>query len=220
MANLPLPVNALLVGVGGQGVVLAAEVLARAAIAAGLDTKKSEVHGLAMRGGAVESHVRIGFKVRSPLIPPGAVDVVVAFEELEALRHASRLRPGGLLLVNDRRLNPAPVAAGRVAYPDGILARLSRHLDGHLGGVVGVPASELAAKAGQGRSENFVMLGVLCRFLPIPPHAWQSALGAALPRHPGDVNVRAFAIGLSHAREATGVEAPASAIPDGWSPAA
>lgn len=185
--------NVLCVGVGGQGVVLAAEVIARAAIAAGCDTKKSEVHGLAMRGGAVQSHVRFGDMVHSPLVPDGQADVLVGFEELEALRFGSMVRSDGAAIVNLRRLNPAPVAAGRASYPekaaDRLRARTAR--------VVPVPAEDLARRAGNPRSENFVILGVVSRLLPLPPAAWQAALTECLPRKAGDVNLRAFAIGLS-----------------------
>lgn len=184
--------NVLCAGVGGQGVVLAAEVIARAAIAAGCDAKKSEVHGLAMRGGAVQSHVRFGGRVMSPLVPPGETDVLVGFEELEALRFAPAVRAGGAAIVNLRRLNPAPVAAGRVPYPEGapdrMRARIAR--------VLAVPAEELARAAGNPRSENFVILGVTATLLPLPPAAWQAALAGSLPYKPGDVNLRAFALGL------------------------
>ena len=187
----------LLVGVGGQGVVLAAEVLARAAIASGFDVTKSEVHGLAMRGGAVQSHVRFGSRVHSPLIPPGEADVLVAFEELEALRFADTVKPRAVAVVNLKRINPAPVAAGRVAYPDGIVAAMQRRI----ALVAAIDAGMLARQAGKGRSENFVLLGVLSRYLPLPAPSWQEGLTAALPRHPGDVNLRAFALGLHHVHE-------------------
>ncbi len=194
------PRNVLFAGVGGQGVMLASEVLARAAAVAGYDVKKSELHGLAMRGGAVVSHVRFGLKVHAPLIPVGQADVVVALEELEASRQVPMVRGGGCLLVATTRLSPMPILLGKAAYPEpgDALARRA-DLAFHL-----IPSVRLATQAGRARSANFVMLGVLSRYLPIEPAAWRSGLVAALPHKPGDVNLRAFALGLHFIEESTG----------------
>jgi indolepyruvate ferredoxin oxidoreductase beta subunit len=149
-------INIIFAGVGGQGVLTASEVLARAALHEGLECKKSEVHGMAQRGGSVISHVRVGETVHSPVIPEGGADFLVAFEKLEGLRFAHYLRPGGKVILNQLELYPmnAPAASG---YPSDIEERLAA-LDLH---VVMTPGQELAAGAGDIRSAGSVLLGAL-----------------------------------------------------------
>lgn len=109
--------NIRLVGVGGQGILVASEILCDALLASGLDVKKTEVHGMAQRGGTVNSDVRFGTKVYSPVIPQGEVDILLAFEQMEALRYLASLKPGGMVIVNKQRILPASVALGKVEYP-------------------------------------------------------------------------------------------------------
>jgi indolepyruvate ferredoxin oxidoreductase beta subunit len=180
-----------LAGVGGQGVLLASEVLAETAALAGLAVKKSEVHGMAQRGGSVVSHLRFGPEVFSPLIPAGEADFLVSFEELEALRYLPHLRAGALALVNRQRILHLPVSTGRLAYPAdvaGILARAGvRHafIDG-----VG-----LAREAGNERAVNAVVIGGLANHLPFGADLWEEALRRLLPERLLAVNRRAFALG-------------------------
>ena len=145
----------LLCGVGGQGTITAADLLARAAAAAGLDVKVSEIHGMAQRGGAVTTVVRFGDKVQSMVADPGCCDAVVSFEKMEALRNVAFLKPGGFLLVADDSIKPLPVACGMVDMP----AEIDENLVSHDATVI--PATELAVQAGNIKTENVVLLGAL-----------------------------------------------------------
>ncbi|MEA2063766.1 MAG: indolepyruvate oxidoreductase subunit beta, partial [Gemmatimonadota bacterium] len=166
--------NVLLAGVGGQGIILASEVLCQAALIEGLDVKKSEVHGMSQRGGAVNSHVRFSQgKVFSPLIPAGQARFLVAMEKLEALRWEHFLAPGGTILVNDFRLDPASVACGKVSYTDDAIGRLrAKHADR----VIVADGPALALEAGNPRVMNTVILGLLSNYLPFSLEHWQEAL--------------------------------------------
>ncbi|NPV54223.1 MAG: indolepyruvate oxidoreductase subunit beta [Firmicutes bacterium] len=185
------PVNVLIVGVGGQGIILAGKVLAGAARLAGFDVKTSEVHGMAQRGGSVVTHVRFGRRVYSPLIPEGEVDCLIAFERLEALRWVNSLRPGGILIVNDYAIPPITTLSGREPYPGGIL----EELEARSPNMVTVRAFELARAAGSARSVNIVLLGVASRFLGVEKSCWLDALGESIPSRFMDVNLRAFMSG-------------------------
>ena len=192
-ASAPVVTNVTLVGVGGQGTILVSDLLALAAMAAGFDVKKSEIHGMSQRGGSVVSQVRFGPLVRSPIIPEGATDILVAFERTEALRYAHLLRLGGILLVNHLEKTPVSVSSGAqppVADPD---ARLAAYPGLRL-----IEAEDLARQAGNPRTANVVLLGALSRHLPsIPADAWQSALHTRVPAKFLDVNLRAFSLGAS-----------------------
>ncbi len=149
--------NILLVGVGGQGIILASEIMADVFLEAGFDVKKSEVHGMAQRGGSVSTHVRFGAKVYSPLIKEGEADIFLAFEELEALRYLSFLTPRPVVLLNEQRLNPPSVSLGTEEYPANVREILS-HRSGKF---KSLPAVELARRAGDVRAANVVLLGAL-----------------------------------------------------------
>jgi len=190
----------LLAGVGGQGTILASDVLASVGLDAGYDVKKSEVHGMAQRGGSVTSHVRWANKVYSPLIGPGEADFFLAFEKLEAVRHIEMLRPGGIVLVNDYTISPLSVSSGTDEYPDDeriktILAAATPNY--HL-----VPGIRLAEELGNARVNNVVMLGSLSHFLPdVPLKAWLEAIQGRVPTKFIELNRRAFLIGRETAEK-------------------
>ncbi|MDR1605432.1 MAG: indolepyruvate oxidoreductase subunit beta [Gracilibacteraceae bacterium] len=183
--------NILIVGVGGQGTILASRVLAAVIVQAGYEVKVSEIHGMAQRGGSVVTQVRWGERVFSPLVPLGAAGVVLAFEKLEALRWLPWLRPGGQMLVNDQRIDPMPVLTGAAVYPEDALARLSA-----AGAAVTLcDGYALALRAGNAKAVNMVLLGLLSRHLEFPLSAWESALRRTAPEKYLAVNLAAFALG-------------------------
>ncbi|MBW1645494.1 MAG: indolepyruvate oxidoreductase subunit beta [Deltaproteobacteria bacterium] len=184
-------VNILLSGVGGQGVLLASQILTRVAMAADLDVKQSEVHGMSQRGGSVTSHVRFGDKVYAPTIDPGEADFVLGFERLEALRNAHYVAPGGVILYNTMRINPSTVASGVATYPEGIEERIAAFADR----VYAVDGLGLAEKAGNVRAANTVMVGAISRFLPIDENLWAAKIREILPAKLVDLNLKAFEFG-------------------------
>jgi indolepyruvate ferredoxin oxidoreductase beta subunit len=181
----------LLVGVGGQGTLLASNVVAHVGVRAGFDVKKAEVHGMAQRGGSVSSHVCWGEKVHSPLIGQGEVDYLVAFEKLEALRYVSMLRPGGTTVVGELKIPPLSVSSGDDVYPDDeevrrVLGQMTD--DYHF-----VPTLTLAEEAGSARAHNVVLLGALSTFLEdVPPDIWLEVIAEHVPEKYIEVNQRAF----------------------------
>lgn len=183
--------NIRLAGVGGQGILVASEVLCDALLESGFDVKKSEVHGMAQRGGTVNSDVRFGPKVYSPIIPNGRVDVLLAFEQMEALRYLPSLRAGGVVIVNQQRILPAAVASGKLEYP----AEIERRLGEHAGEVNSVDALALAKEAGSARSVNICLLGALSRFLKVEEPVWESVLTERFRNKGLDANLKAFALG-------------------------
>ena len=185
--------NFLLAGVGGQGTLLAADVVSLVGMNQGYDVKKSEVHGMAQRGGSVTSHVRWGERVYSSLITPGEVDFLVAFERLEALRYANQLRPTGTLLVNDYRIAPISVCSGNARYPTE--ADEDGAYEGAIGRRVLVPAISLAQELGNARVNNVIMLGALSTLLELPPDAWCDVVCGRVPPRFVSLNQRAFEAG-------------------------
>jgi indolepyruvate ferredoxin oxidoreductase beta subunit len=181
----------LLVGVGGQGTILASRILAHVGQAAGYDIKVSEIHGMAQRGGSVVTQVRMGKKVYSPLIEEGRADVILAFEKLEALRWLSYLKPGGSLLVNDQAIFPVPVLAGIAQYPEDI----NGYLKAKVKDTVVVDALGMARECGNAKAANVVLVGLLAKRLPFPEEKWQEALAARVPSKFLELNKRAFAAG-------------------------
>ena len=186
--------NFLLAGVGGQGTLLASNVLAHVGVRAGFDVKKAEVHGMAQRGGSVSSHMRWGEKVYSPLIGRGEVDYLVAFEKLEALRYVDMLRKGGTVIVGEMRIPPLSVSSGNDVYPaDEEVRRI-------VGGVTDdlhlIPSIRLAEEAGNVRAHNIVVLGALSTFADqILPQIWLEVIADWVPERFVDVNLRAFQAG-------------------------
>lgn len=200
MTNEGIPTrNVLLAGVGGHGVLALSRIVAEGALAAGFDVRKSEIHGMSQRGGSVVSEVRYGEDVRSPLIPEAAADVFVSLELLEALRHLHRLRPGGLLLVNDQRITPAPTGSGPVDYPEDAVERLREAAQG----ARILPAHDIAVELGEPRATNMVMLGAFAAFTPeIAATVWTQMIETTFRPTLRAVNLAAFQRGLEIAAEA------------------
>ena len=187
-------INFLLAGVGGQGTLLASNVLARVGVRAGFDVKKAEVHGMAQRGGSVSSHLRWGQKVLSPLIGQQEVDYLVAFEKLEALRYIGMLRPGGTALVGEMSIAPLTVSSGNDVYPDDDEVR--RIVSGFTEDLRFVPSLSLAEAAGNVRAHNVVVLGALSNLIrDVPTDIWLDVIADWVPKRFVEVNRRAFESG-------------------------
>ncbi|MBE0476713.1 MAG: indolepyruvate oxidoreductase subunit beta [Coriobacteriia bacterium] len=179
----------VLAGVGGQGTILAGDVLAKVAAAAGLDVKLSEVHGMAQRGGSVDTVVRFGEEVFSPVTDAGGADHLVAFELIEAARRLPLLKPGGRLFVNPRTIEPLPVLIGELPPPEGLEAVLAGE------GAVFIDADVLACQAGSPKSANIVLLGAVSTGLGFAEELWREVIAARVPSSTLQANLRAFALG-------------------------
>jgi len=192
-------VNVSLVGVGGQGIILTADLLAKTAAMSGLDVKKSEIHGMAQRGGSVISQVRFGDSVASPIIQEATSDILVSFDKLEALRWAHLLSEKGTALVNDGYLVPVTVSSGQQKDVDGLDGRVNETL----GNLVLIDAMKIAAEdVGNARTMNMVLAGALSALLPFKEEEWMAALEALLAGPKAkllDVNKKAFAFGRAAA---------------------
>jgi len=185
--------NLLFVGVGGQGVLTASDIAAQVGLDLGLEAKKSEVHGFAQRGGVVESHVRWGERVGAPIAEQGTVDVLVAFELLEAARWIEWLRPGGSVVVNRQKMAPMSVTVGNAVYPDE--AALLEALRRRAARVVVVDGLGLAERAGTTRAVNSVILGALSALLETPSDVWEEAVVRRVPPRYAEANRTAFRLG-------------------------
>jgi indolepyruvate ferredoxin oxidoreductase, beta subunit len=183
------PTTVMLCGVGGQGTILAADVLAKTAAAAGLDVKLSEVHGMAQRGGSVDTVVRFGGRILSPITDPGGADHLIAFEMIEAARRLPFLRPEGRLLVNSRVIEPLPVLIGLVPPAEGVEALLDCE------GAIFIDAEALACEAGSPKSANVVLLGALSTGLGFAEDLWREVISARVPPKTLEANLRAFELG-------------------------
>lgn len=182
----------LLVGVGGQGIILTSKILAKALINEGFDVKMSEVHGMAQRGGSVTTQVRYGEKVFSPIIGKGKADILIAFEEMEAMRYIEFLNPEGVLIVNPHRIHSAPISRGASKYPDGIIDELKNKVN-----TVVINASEEARKIGNIRVQNIILLGKLAKFLNLKKVNWNEILKNNIKEKYIDINLKAFETGLN-----------------------
>ena len=176
----------LLVGVGGQGTILAGNLLAMTAAAAGLDVKVSEIHGMSQRGGSVSTVIRVGEKVDSMVCDPGCADIVVAFEAVEALRAQQYLREGGTMFVNDEEIVPVSVHIGNFSMPADVEERLAQI------GAVKIDAGRIAREAGSPRSTNVVLVGALSTALPFTVEEWQDAIQKRVPPKTIEANLEAF----------------------------
>jgi len=186
-------INFALVGVGGQGTILASDVLAELGLKMGYDVKKAEVHGMSQRGGSVTSHLRWGTRVYSPIIPRGEADVLVAFEKLEAARFIDNLKPGGLALVNDYAIEPLSVQTTGIPYPgdDNLHERLAQ-VTPHAYWVKGI---EIAESLGNTRAANVVLLGALSALLDLEESQWEAVLEMRVPAKHLELNLKAFRAG-------------------------
>ena len=181
----------LIVGVGGQGTLLASRVIGRLAAKRGYDVKVSEVHGMSQRGGSVVTYVRYAGEVASPLIEPGGADVIIAFELLEAARWAGYLRPGGMAVANSQKIDPMPVIAGSERYPDGLENEIRKYCKAP----VFVDALTVAKECGSARSVNFVLLGAASVYMDFSADEWLACIREATPPRALDVNIAAFGAG-------------------------
>lgn len=183
--------NILFSGVGGQGILLASEITALGLLAAGFDVKKSEVHGMAQRGGSVTAQLRYGKKVYSPLIEPGCADIQVAFEMMEAVRYLPYLHKGSKVVVNTQKILPPAVATGQAAYPEGLLEQLTaRDIE-----VVPVNAFEIAREVGEVRTANVVMVGAMAAFMPVDSAIFEEVIQTRVPERFREVNIKAYKAG-------------------------
>lgn len=185
--------NVLIVGVGGQGILLAGELLARVALNAGLDVKKSEIHGMAQRGGSVNSQVRFGAHVPSPVVPEGETQVLLAFEKLEPLRWLTYCNADTVAIVNDHTIHSLTTATSLETYP----ANVEEELAARFAHLTLVPGVSLARELGNPRVVNVLLLGLLAKSLNFPKEAWTKALAERLPAKILDVNLKAFELGYN-----------------------
>jgi len=181
----------LLVGVGGQGILRASDIISLVMVEADFDVKKSEVHGMAQRGGCVTSYVRFGRKVYSPLALKGEVDILVSFEKLETLRYLDFMKPDGIIIINDNELYPPAVNLGDAEYPTNVVETVRAIFKS----VKVIDAAKLAKEAGNARAENTVLLGALSHYLDIERPIWEAIIKRSFPEKSIAVNLRAFNMG-------------------------
>ena len=183
--------SVMIVGVGGQGTLLASRVLGRVMLDAGYDVKVSEVHGMSQRGGSVVTYVRWGEKVESPVINEGEADVLLAFEQLEAARFLPYLKKGGVVVTNTQQIDPMPVITGAAAYPENLIEKIES-MDVRL---TALDALALAQEAGSQKAVNVVLIGAMASSLDIPEELWLDAIEKTVPPKFLEMNKRAFALG-------------------------
>ena len=183
----------MIVGVGGQGTLLASRILGNAVISEGYDVKVSEVHGMSQRGGSVVTYVRYGDKVYSPIIDKGGADIVLAFEELEAYRALPYLKKGGKIIVNTQQTDPMPVITGVAKYPENIIEKLK--VTG--AEIIDRDALSMAIEAGNMKAVNVVLIGVMAKNTSIDKSVWIDTIKSTVPAKFLDVNLKAFEIGYN-----------------------
>ena len=184
--------NIMIVGVGGQGTLLASRILGNTAISEGYDVKVSEVHGMSQRGGSVVTYVKYGEEVFSPIIDKGEADIILAFERLEALRVLPYLKKGGKIILNDRAISPMPVITGAAEYPENIIPFLSEKAD-----VTALDALEISMEAGSPKAVNVVLIGVLAATMDIDKEVWKKVIIETVPQKFHDLNLKAFELGYT-----------------------
>ena len=183
--------NVMIVGVGGQGSLLASKLLGRLLLTKGYDIKVSEVHGMSQRGGSVVTYVRFGDKVYSPVIDKGEADYIVSFELLEAARWTEFLKPGGKIITNTQQVNPMPVVTGAAEYPADLVEKMRQAgLD-----VDAIDALSLAEQAGSSKAVNLVLMGRLSKYFEFTEEEWMAAIEASVPAKFLEMNKKAFALG-------------------------
>ena len=183
--------NIMIVGVGGQGSLLASKLLGRLLLTRGYDIKVSEVHGMSQRGGSVVTYVRFGDKVYSPIIDKGEADFIVSFELLEAARYTEYLRPEGRIITNTQQINPMPVITGAATYPEALVEKMQA------AGIAidAIDALALAEEAGSAKAVNLVLLGRLSKYFDFTEEEWMQAIEKSVPPKFLELNKKAFALG-------------------------
>ena len=185
--------NIMIVGVGGQGSLLASKLLGQLLLSKGYDIKVSEVHGMSQRGGSVVTYVRYGDKVFSPVIDEGQADIIISFELLEAARWTEYLKPGGKLIANTQQINPMPVVIGAAKYPENLVEKiLAAGID-----LDAMDALSLAEEAGTAKAVNLVLLGRLSRYFDFTREEWMAAIEKGVPAKFLEVNKKAFTLGAT-----------------------
>ena len=185
--------NIMIVGVGGQGTLLASRILGNTVINEGYDVKVSEVHGMSQRGGSVVTYVKYGEKVYSPIVDKGEADIILAFEMLEAARALPFLKKGGIMIANTQQIDPMPVITGAAKYPENISGKLKEKVN-----LISLDASELALKAGNIKAVNVVLIGVMAKSTDIPYEKWVETIKTTVPEKFLDVNLKAFDAGYNY----------------------
>lgn len=188
--------SVMIVGVGGQGSLLASRLLGNVILAKGYDVKVSEVHGMSQRGGSVVTYVKYGDRVNSPVIEKGEADLIISFEQLEAARWLPYLKKGGKIITSDQKLDPMPVITGAAKYPENLVEKIrARGID-----VTAVDALALAEKAGNAKASNVVLMGVVSQKTDFEEDVWQAALEQCVPPKFLELNKKAFELGKSAAK--------------------
>ena len=183
--------NVMIVGVGGQGSLLASKLLGKLLLTKGYDIKVSEVHGMSQRGGSVVTYVRFGDKVYSPIIDKGEADFIVSFEMLEAARYTEFLKPDGKIITNTQQINPMPVITGAQEYPEALSEKIkAAGID-----LVAVDALSLAEEAGSAKAVNIVLMGSLSKYFDFTEDEWNKAIESSVPPKFLELNKKAFALG-------------------------
>jgi indolepyruvate ferredoxin oxidoreductase, beta subunit len=182
-------VNIVMSGVGGQGVLVASDVLVAVAMLAGLDSKKSEVHGMAQRGGSVVSQIRYGEKIYSPLIEHGCADIILAFEKLEAVRYLDFLKPGGIIIINNQQITPLTVFFADIPYPKDVADICRKKTDK----IIKIDGIRITEELGNPRILNTIMLGALSKYLQFEEKYWLKAIEGRVPAKTFELNKKAFA---------------------------
>ncbi|MCD8326584.1 MAG: indolepyruvate oxidoreductase subunit beta [Lachnospiraceae bacterium] len=183
--------NIMIVGVGGQGSLLASKLLGHILLQAGYDVKVSEVHGMSQRGGSVVTYVCYGDRVYSPIIDKGCADYIVSFEELETARYLEYLKPGGRIVTNTQQIDPMPVITGAMTYPQGLIEKMRE-----MGALVdAVDCLSLAEEAGSAKAVNIVLMGRLSRYFDFSLETWQTAIGECVPAKFLEMSQKAFLLG-------------------------
>lgn len=182
--------NFMITGVGGQGTVLASDIMAAVGLAAGYDVKKSDILGLAVRGGGVVGHIRWGEQVHSPIVPEGRVDYLLALEILECLRWLNQVQPEGVVLVNQQEIHPVTVSSGFAAYPD--QQTIDEALQAATPNVYRIPGLGMAQELGNAKVLNVVLLGAFSSLLPVESEVWESVLQERVPSRFMALNLQAF----------------------------
>ncbi len=184
----------MIVGVGGQGTLLASRILGNMLVSEGYDVKVSEVHGMSQRGGSVVTYVKFGDKVQSPIIDHGEADIILAFEELEAYRYLPYLKKGGKIICNSQNIDPMPVIIGAKEYPKDIVEKIKeKNVE-----IISVDADKLAFEAGNIKTVNVALIGVMSSQTDIPEEVWLSAIKLTVPPKVVDVNLKAFELGRNY----------------------